>query len=270
MQALQLLNEGKLDDALQSAIQLVRDKPGQAAAREILVELFCIQGDLVRADKQAEAILVQQPEAAMTATLLRQLIRAETARRECWLDGRVPEFVGEPGDACEATLAALVALRSGNPSDAVQLLEDYENQRPERSGECDGTAFEDFRDADDFCANILEVLTSTGKYFWVPIDKIQRLQFEPVTRARDLIWRQCHLIVDDGPDGVVYMPSRYVHTDLTQDSAERLGRATDWLADEGVPVQGLGQRLFVADERECGMMDITALSFEQSTDSSAE
>ncbi len=84
MHALQLLNEGKLDDAIAAAIQFVRENPAHAGAREILVELLCVQGDLVRADKQAEAILVQQPEAAMAATLLRQLIRAETARRECW------------------------------------------------------------------------------------------------------------------------------------------------------------------------------------------
>lgn len=263
MQALELLNQGKLDDAVEAAIQFVRDNPAHSGAREILVELFCIQGDLVRADKQAEAILVQQPEAAMTASLLRQLIRAETARRECWQSGRVPEFIGEPDDSLKTALKALVAHRNEDPAEAHSLLSQLEERRTDRRGECNGKDFDDFRDADDFCANMLEVLTSTGKYYWISMDKVEKLQFEPVNRARDLIWRQCHLIVDEGPDGVVYVPTRYINTDHAKESPERLGHATDWLGNEGAPVMGIGQRLFLADEQELGIMEIESMSFVQ-------
>ncbi|MCA9128724.1 MAG: hypothetical protein KDB22_16680 [Planctomycetales bacterium] len=263
MQALQLLNQGKLDEAIESAIQLVRDNPTQAKAREILVELFCVAGDLARADKQAETILVQQPELAMSTSLIRQLLRAETARRECWNDGRVPEFIGEPDELCKETLSALVSVRNGNPAEALEILEKLEEQRSPRAGLLNGKAIEDIRDADDFCAHILEVLTSTGKYYWIPISSIQSLEFEPVTRPRDLLWRQCHLTVEDGPDGVVYVPALYVNTDSTKDSPERLGRATDWIGEEGEPVQGVGLRLFLADGEECSIMEIESMSIEQ-------
>lgn len=263
MQALQLLNEGKLDESVESAIELVRNEPANTAAREILAELFCLKGDLVRADKQLESILMQQPEAAVTSSLLRQLIRGETARRECWTQARVPDFVGEPSEMDRKSLLALVAHHNGDATEAHKILSESEQQRPALSGKCNGQQFQDFRDLDDLCMGILEVVTSTGKYYWVPFGRIQQLEFEAVSRPRDLLWRQCHLVVEDGPDGVVYIPALYVNTDSATEGPERLGRSTDWIGQDGEPIQGKGQRLFLVDEEERGIMEIETLQFDQ-------
>lgn len=261
MQALELLNAGKIDEAIASAIELVRSQPTATGAREILVELFCLQGDLVRADKQAEAILVQQPTTAVTTSLLRQLIRAETSRKEFWREGRVPEFLGDVTDLSKRTLQAFVEWNAGHKQEAMTLLSSVDETAPSLSGVCNEMQFEGIRDLDDFCAHHLEVLTSTGKYYWVPFEKIESMQFESVTRPRDLLWRQCHLIVKDGPDGVVYIPVLYQLTDSAENSDAKLGRATDWVGADGELVSGVGQRTFLVGEQELGIMELNSVVF---------
>lgn len=262
MQALQLINEGKLDESIEAATEFVRNAPTNTGGREILAELFCLRGELERADKQSETIMLQQPQASMRSALMRQLIRAETARRECWNHGRVPEFLGEPDDVCHSTLKALVALRSNDAQGAVDELAKMEASMPARSGVCNDNPFVGFRDLDDMCQGILEVLTSTGKYFWVPTSRITTLVFEPVTRPRDLVWRQCQLSVNDGPDGVVYIPIVYSTTNAECSADEKIGRATNWLEIEGAPVRGIGQRSFLIGEEELGIMEIKSITFE--------
>ena len=262
MQAISLLNQGKLDEAIDSAIEHVRSHPADSAGRAILAELFCFRGDYERADKQCEAVIVQQPQDALPTSLLRQLIRAETSRREVWSQGRLPEFIGGPTEACRQTVAALVELTSGSASEGLAMLEQLEHERSPSPGVCNGKAFDDIRDLDDFCAGFWEVLTSTGKYFWIPTNRIESIDFSPVTRPRDLIWRQCEMSVDDGPTGVVYVPTLYCDTDLKQDSPERLGRATRWTEEEGMPVRGVGQRTYLVGEDELGIMELESLTLD--------
>jgi type VI secretion system protein ImpE len=262
MQALKLINEGKLDEAIESATESVRNSPTDTGGREILSELFCLRGELDRADKQCETIMLQQPQAALRSSLLRQLIRAETARRECWQQGRVPEFIGEPDESCTATLKALISLRSGLPQEASDELAELHDRLSTRSGNCNGKAFEGFRDLDDCCLGIFEVLTSTGKYFWIPTSRINGIIFDAVSRPRDLLWRQCQMSVDEGPDGVVYVPAIYVQTDASCTIEERLGRATNWIEADGEPVRGIGQRSFLVGDDELGIMDIETLTFD--------
>jgi type VI secretion system protein ImpE len=261
MQALKLINEGKLNEAIEAATDYVRNAPTDTGGREILAELFCIRGDLERADKQCETIMLQQPGTAMRSSLLRQLIRAETTRRECWQQGRIPEFIGEPDETCQATLKALIAMRSGLPHEAVETLAELEAQLPERVGTCNEKEFSGFRDLDDTCLGIVEVLTSTGKYFWIPTSRISSIDFEAVVRPRDWVWRQCQMSVDDGPDGVVYIPAIYVHTNADSTTEERLGRATSWIENDGEPVRGVGQRSYLVGEEEFGIMEIQSLKF---------
>jgi type VI secretion system protein ImpE len=259
--ALKLLNQGLLDEALESAKNMVRERPTEIDAREVLAELLCLKGEMERADKQLETIVLQQPQSSITAVLVRQLIRAETARRECWSEGRVPEFVGAPDAICEQSLAAAVAMRAGEHSRALQIIEAIEEQRSAISGKCNSQAFSDFRDLDDSCLAIMEVLTSTGKYFWIPISRIQSMEFSPVARPRDLLWRQCQMRVEDGPDGVVYIPALYQRTRTSSDPAALLGSSTDWLVEDDHPILGIGQRVFAMGDVELGIMEIKTLEF---------
>ena len=88
--------------------------------------------------------------------------------------------------------------------------------------------FYDFRDVDDLYAGFFEILTTTGKYFWIPTERVASLEFHPPRRPRDLAWRRATISVTDGPDGEVYLPAIYdcAEPDLADDL--RLGQATDW------------------------------------------
>ncbi len=261
MKALELLNQGQLDEAIASAIEFVRESPKSTGARESLAEMFCLRGELDRADKQLETALQQDPGSALNMVLLRQLIRAETARREFWKQGRLPEFLAEPGPEIQQRLLAVVALQAGRLGEAREILDAVEDQRPAVAGTCDGQAFADFRDLDDVCAGVFEVLTSTGKYYWIPVGRVESLVFTPVARPRDLIWRQCQMSVEDGPDGVVFLPVIYPATPADAPLPLRLGRETQWAEAGDGPVQGLGQRVFGCDDRDLPILSAGEVTF---------
>jgi type VI secretion system protein ImpE len=117
------------------------------------------------------------------------------------------------------------------------------------------------RDADDLLAGSFEVLTTTGKYFWIPTERVQTLEFHPPKRPRDLLWRRASMSVAQGPDGEVYLPAVYV-TDAPVADALRLGRETDWRQADGGPVRGVGQRLFIVGEDAAPMMELGNFRFD--------
>jgi len=261
MKALELFNQGDLDGSVEKALEFVRGAPGESGARQILAELLCVRGELERADKQLETIILQQPRSALPASLLRQLIRAETSRREFWTKGRLPEFVGEPDEELQNRLLAAVSAREGKHPEALEILASIEESEKPVSGKMDDKPFESFRDLDDLCAGVWEVLTSTGKYFWIPASRVISMEFEAPARPRDMLWRQCQMTVQDGPDGVVYIPSIYASTNASDGPEFLLGKNTDWRAGEDQPVLGFGQRLFAIDDADVPIMNLKRLEF---------
>ncbi len=255
-----LFRAGKLAEAVDAANQAVRKAPTDIASRVLLAELLVFAGNLERADVILDAASQVEPEAAMVVAEFRQLLRADMARRQLRRDGRVPEFLGEPTEVQRRQLAALVALRAGDMAEAARLAAETEAARPRVSGTSAGTAFDDFRDADDLAAGSFEVLSTTGKFFWIPTERVESVVFHPPKRARDLMWRRATMSVRGGPDGDVYLPAIYGSEDAALADALKLGRETDWIEDGG-PVRGVGQRLFLVGEDAVGIMDLATLEF---------
>jgi type VI secretion system protein ImpE len=255
-----LFREGRLTEALAAANAAVKAAPGDLGKRVLLAELLLFSGNLERADVILDAASDIDPSAAVVLAEFRQLLRAETARRQLYREGRVPEFLGEPGATERASLAALVALRAGDLAAAKTAAEAAEAERPRAPGVMGRQAFDDFRDASDLLPGVLEVLTSNGKYYWIPVARVQLMIFHPPRRPRDLAWRRCSMTVADGPDGEVYVPVTYYAAAETIDDAHRLGRETSWSEDAG-PVRGSGQRLFLAGEEAAGIMALETVEF---------
>jgi type VI secretion system protein ImpE len=185
------------------------------------------------------------------------LIRAEVQRGQFYSEGRVPEFLAEPGPVERLCLQASIHLREGATDPARELLEQAEEQRDPLALTVNGKACDDFRDLDDLTAPVFEVLTSTGKYFWVPQRQVVSATFAPPERPIDLCWRRVRMEVEDGPDGEVFLPVTYCLPGAELSDALRLGRATEW-REEG-PVRGLGQREFLAGEEGLPIMDLREL-----------
>ena len=252
---------GKLQDAIQAMNAEVRAKPGDLDRRGFLTELLCFEGSLERADKMLDLMGTQDPAAALGLSLFRQQIRAEMARREFFGDGRVPEFLGDPPDHLKLHLEASVAIREGDIATGAKLLADAEEQRPKVSGTCNGEAFDDIRDLDDLTAGFFEVLTSTGKYYWIPTERVATVEMHRPERPRDLIWRRASMDVNEGPDGEVYLPAIYVTPGVEVDERTQLGRVTDFIGGEGEPVRGVGQRTFLVGDEAMPILEIQSLEF---------
>lgn len=254
-----LFKAGRLAEAVDAANAAVRKAPTDVAARMMLAEMLIFAGNLERADLILDAASQVEPEAAVVAAEFRQLLRADLARRQLRRDGRVPEFIGEPTEALRNLLAACVAERAGDLAEAARLAAAAEAARPRVAGFAGDVAFDDFRDADDLCAGLFEVLTTTGKYFWIPTERVATIEFHPPKRPRDLFWRRATMSVREGPDGEVYLPAIYGNDDLTLPAPLRLGRETDWSGE--ALVRGVGQRLFLVGEEAIAAMDLTTLEF---------
>jgi type VI secretion system protein ImpE len=260
-----LFRARQLDAAIAAGNAAVRRSPGELGARVLLAELLLFAGNIERADVILDAAAKADPTAAVVTAEFRQLLRAETARRQLRSEGRVPEFLGEPPPALRAALAAQVALRAGDVAEAGRLAAEAETLRPQVAGmlkqEGGEVGFDDFRDVDDLRAGFFEVLTTTGKYFWVPTERVASIVLHAPKRPRDLAWRRATISVNDGPDGEVYMPAIYDsgQPDLADDY--RLGHTTDWIGDEPGPVRGIGQRVFLAGDDAHPIMQIAELRF---------
>ncbi len=254
----ELFKAGRLDDAVVAANDAVRKAPTDLGPRLLLCELLLFQGRLDRVDTLLDAASTIDPAVAVGVAEFRQLLRAETARRELLTAGRVPEFLGEPTASQRSSLAALVALRAGDLPGALAAAKDAEAARPHPSGAMGDTSFDDLRDADDILCGSLEVLTTTGKYYWVPMERITAMQPHPPARPRDLFWRRATLSVADGPTGEIYLPVLY-DTPVEADVQLRLGRATDWVEHGEGLVRGVGQKLLIVGEEGVPLLQLGTL-----------
>jgi type VI secretion system protein ImpE len=255
----ELFRAGALDAAVAAANDAVRKAPADVSARILLAELLIFSGNLERADVLLDAASTLDPSTGLVISEFRQLLRAETARRQFWRDGRVPEILGTPTASEQASLAAIVAWRGGDTTTAATQADIAETSRPEAPVRIGDQTYPDFRDADDLCGGNLEVLTTTGKFYRLPISRIETITFHSPLRVRDLAWRRADVSVIDGPDGTVYLPALYGGIERPASDALRLGRETAWT--DTAPVRGSGQRVFLAGEDGLGIMDLTELHF---------
>lgn len=259
----ELFREGALQAAIEAANAPVKAAPADTGARILLAELLLFAGNHERADTLLDATSTIDPAAALVVAEFRQLLRAEMARRQVLAEGRPPEFLGQPTPTQAHLLQALVALRAGDQAAAAEAVQAAEAARPAITGRRDGVEFADFRDADDLSIGNFEVLTTTAKYFWIPAERVESIEFHPAKRPRDLFWRRCTMVVRDGPDGDVYLPALYPPELLPADAVVpdplRLGRATEWT--EAAPVRGIGQRVYMVGEEAVPVLQLATLDF---------
>lgn len=261
MEAKDLFAVGQLTEAIAAAAAAVKKHPGEVPRRTFLSELLCFAGDFDRADKHLDAVGLQDPAIALNITMFRQLMRGELARKQVFEEGRLPEFVGLPSDELKLRLEALVQCRVRRHDEAARLLEQAEAQRPRVGGVADGAPFDDLRDLDDLTSSFLETVTANGKYYWIPLDRVQKLEFRKPERTRDLLWRSVHMVVRDGPDAEVFLPVLYAGSYAEPDERIRLGRCTEWRGQEGQPVRGVGQKMFLVGEEGKPIMEFKEITF---------
>jgi len=254
-----LLRDGDLDQAIGLMNAEVRSNPADIARRSTLAELLCVAGNLERADTILDSVSTMDVSTGVPIAMFRQLVRAEQARQQFYLEGRVPEFLAKPGPLLELELRAALAVRDGDLAEAAALVAERDEKRPEVAGAADGTAFDDFRDLDDLSAAHLEVLTSTGKYFWIAVENVASISLRPIERRRDLLWRRAQLSVLGGPDGEVFLPAIYASKDPS--ASHRLGHGTDFTGEDAGLALGAGLRSFLVGDDSRTILELTEVEF---------
>ena len=254
-----LLDADAIDEAIIVMNGEVRSNPTDVDRRARLAELLCFAGNFERADTILDSIAGLDPATSVGVALFRQLVRAGQARAQFDTDGRAPEVLATPDPICTLELRAAVLLRDGAVEEAAALLQTRDEQRAALAGMADGVPFDDFRDLDDLAAGHLEILTSTGKYYWVPTSAVLDMEFRKPERRRDLLWPRLHLSVAGGPEGEVYMPAIYSSPNST--AAHRLGHVTDFEGGDGAPTIGLGLRSFLVGDECKTILELAAIEF---------
>lgn len=101
-----------------------------------------------------------------------------------------------------------------------------------------------------------------GRYMWIPLQRIRRIDVEPPADLRDLVWAPAHFEWANGGEEVGLIPTRYPGTESAEDDALRLAGRTEWQEVVEGTYFGLGQRLLSTDQGEFGLLEAGRIELE--------
>jgi len=256
----ELIKSADLDGALQAAKQQVKQHPTSNRERWVLFDLLLVLGQWENASKQLSVLRDLDRESTTDYLLLDPLIHAEMVRQRVITGEITPHFLGEPAEWMSLMVEALKAEAKGNHAPAAQLREKAFADAPAIPGSANEQPFAWLADADSRLGPILEAHVN-GSYVWIPLQRVVKIEVEPPTSLRDLVWTKAYLQFNNGGTTAALIPTRYVGTTATGDHGLMLGRRTEWSATPENAYHGLGQRLFATDEQDYALLELRTLTF---------
>jgi type VI secretion system protein ImpE len=227
----QLLQAGKLDEAIQAVSAEVRDNPQDVKRRTFLFELLCFAGDLSRAEKHLDLAAQGSQPAEMGALLYHAALHAERTRQDLFSKQQYPM-----------------------PKSAAGL--------GEITIKINGKAYRSLVDADPRVGPNLEVFAA-GSYMWIPFALLTSIEIAPPKRLRDLLWLPANVRTSDKYEerelGEVLLPVLTPFAGQHADPNVRLGRATLWEETADGQTIPVGQKMLLADEEEWPILEIRSL-----------
>jgi type VI secretion system protein ImpE len=256
-----LIAAGDLVAAVQETTQQVRNHPADLTARISLFELLCLTGELDRAEKQLDVVEQQRSQKDLGVQVYRNCLKAERERRKVFDQGVEPHFLGEPPAYVDLHMQAISCIREGRLSQAREVLDQAEEERPALPGKFNGKPFQDFRDCNDLTAPVLELFVH-DKYTWLPLEQIRQIEIDRPKQLRDILWASGRIISTNGVTGEVVIPALYAGTSASSDDSMRLGRMTDWQRLSEELYRGLGLHLFLVDEADHSLFELESIQFD--------
>lgn len=227
----QLLQAGKLDEAIQAVSAEVRDNPQDVKRRTFLFELLCFAGDFSRAEKHLDLAAQGSQPAEMGALLYRAALHAERTRQDLFSKQQYP----------------MPKSASGVGEVSINI---------------NGKAYRTLSDADPRIGSNLEVFAA-GSYMWIPFALLTSVEIAPPKRLRDLLWLPAKVRTSDKYEerelGEVLLPVLTPFAGQNADSNVRLGRATLWEETADGQTIPVGQKMLFADEEEWPILEIRSL-----------
>jgi type VI secretion system protein ImpE len=191
----------------------------------------------------------------------REALKCEALRRDVFDGKRSPLVLGAPQDWLAMMIEALRVDAEGRPDAAAELRARALEAAPATSGKLDDAPFAWLADADSRLGPVVEAIVN-GKYYWVPVSRLIRIEIDKPADLRDFVWAPATLTLENGAASVALIPTRYPGTERETDNALRLARATDWREQPGGAWHGVGQRMLTTDQAEIALLDVRVVSFD--------
>jgi type VI secretion system protein ImpE len=145
-------------------------------------------------------------------------------------------------------------------TEAREILDQVEEQRPAFACKINGEAAEDFRDYNDLTNCVFEVIVK-DTYVWLPMEQVERIEFTAPKSLRDLFWIQAKVETVNGTNGEMFFPALYANSFKSDNDQVRLGRMTDW-TDAGEEIFiGEGMRMFWYDGKDKPILELNEIEF---------
>ncbi|OYU26198.1 MAG: virulence protein SciE type [Burkholderiales bacterium PBB2] len=264
----QALKDGDAKAALKLLSEQIRSQPQDAKLRVFLFQLLCVSGQWQRALNQLNVALELDAGMLPMVQTYREAIACEALRMKVFAGEKVPMLFGEPEPWVALLIEALLREGQGDVAAGCQLRAQALEQAPTSAGQINDQPFEWIADADSRLGPVIEAIIN-GKYYWLPWNRIERLELDPPQDLRDAVWMPGHFVFSNGGEVVGLIPTRYPDTDLERGDALALSRATEWRARGDDDFTGLGQRLWATDHGDLALMDVRTVVLSASTDGTA-
>jgi type VI secretion system protein ImpE len=273
MSAVEALRVGDLNRALGDLQNEVRASPDEPRHRIFLFQLLSVLGQWDRALTQLGVVRDLDAGAAPMARTYQEAIRCEALRRGVFAGERSPMILGEPEPWMAQMVEALRVSKGGDAGSAQQLrvkaLEDAPTSvgkiavagDPQLSADESETSFEWIADADSRLGPLLEVILN-GRYYWVPFQRIARIDIDAPTDLCDTIWLPARFLWTNQGQGVGMIPVRYPGSEENDNAQIRLARLTEWRESSKEVYEGIGQRILATDQGEYPILNVRRIEFE--------
>ncbi len=264
MNAEELLRAGDLAGCLDKLQDQVRSDPSDAKLRVFLFQLLAVLGQWERARTQLEVAGDLDASTLAMVNAYRETLASEPFRHEVFSGARTPLVFGDPEEWIALLVESLRVAAGGKADEADELRNRGFEGAEATSGsivlakgddESDPIPFEWIADSDPRLGPLLEAIID-GKYYWVPISRIQKMVFETPNDLRDMVWTPVFFTWANGGESAGFVPTRYIGTELSDNAAAKLARTTDW-SEAGT---GIGQRMLATDAGEYPILEIRQIT----------
>jgi type VI secretion system protein ImpE len=252
------LRAGDPRAALQHLTSAVRAKPADAKLRIFMAQLLCVLGQWERAHTQLNVVADMDAETVAMRETVGHAIRCELMRAKVFAGNRTPMVFGQPDEWLALLIESLLQKGQGNAAMADDLATRAFDAAPEVSGKIDGAPFAWLADGDSRLGPVLEACVN-GRYYWVPLSRLSRVEFDAPQDLRDCVWMPVTLMFSNGGETVALIPTRYPGSESSEDGAICLARKTVWLDAGNDRWHGLGQRVLVTDAGEHAIMAVRTI-----------
>jgi type VI secretion system protein ImpE len=258
------LREGDVVTALKLLQDQVRARPADAKPRIFLFQLLAVMGQWERALNQLDVAAGLDPSALAMAQTYREALRCELLRADVFAGRRSPMVFGEPEQWLALLIESLLLTGRGQAAQGLELRESAFEAAPESAGTIDGVAFDWIGDADMRLGPVLEAVVN-GRYYWMPFNRLTRVDIEEPADLRDYVWMPAHFQFVNSGEVVGLIPTRYPGSEASSDGAICLARKTIWEEVSPGVFHGLGQRLLATGAGEHPLMDVRSVLLDASS-----